>query len=397
LTNERKSSYGCPMPARPVDGLPVLSASTREIITTLLRSGPLARADLARRLSLSPASLTKLTRPMLDIGLFQQLSPTGEQTAGRPSIPLSVDADWAHFIGIKLTGDTAFGALTDLKGSVIDHLQRPLRGTSVPSVMDDIVALVNSLAAGATPVGVGVGLAGRIVRRRGVVIDSPFLGWSNVALSSLMEATLGLPVAVENDLRALTTALRWFDEDSSSFALVTFGAGIGCGLVLNDRVLEGAGGAAGLVAHLRVDDNGPRCARGHRGCASAYATTAAILTEFARASGRSAAGLQEVAARARDGDELAARVLTNAGYAIGALIGTICNITGPACVILSGEGVEVVDTMADAIGSGMSDVAHPTLPPVALRVTPLQFTDWARAAAVVAIEEYLLQRSTSAA
>jgi predicted NBD/HSP70 family sugar kinase len=59
----------------------------------------------------------------------------------------------------------------------------------------------------------------------------------------------------------LTEARHWFDRDLTSFALVTFGAGIGCGLVLDDRLVEGNLGASGLIDHLRVDAHGPPCPR----------------------------------------------------------------------------------------------------------------------------------------
>ena len=75
-------------------GLPEITPTTRDIISTLLRGGPLPRIELARRLSLSPASLTKLTRPLVDIGLFQQLEPLDVAGTGRPAAVVD-RPDWA--------------------------------------------------------------------------------------------------------------------------------------------------------------------------------------------------------------------------------------------------------------------------------------------------------------
>ena len=378
-------------------GLPDITGSTRDIIRTLLRSGPLPRAELARRLSLSPASLTKLTRPMLEIGLFQQVAPQGRATIGRPSQPLSVDTSWTYFVGIKLTGDTAFAVLTDLGGAIVEAHERALSGIAVDDVVTDIVALVNICGASAAIAGVGVSLAGSVLRGRGLVVASPFLGWSDAVLAARIEDIVGVPVIVENDLRALTCARHWFDRHLTSFALVTFGAGIGCGLVLDDRLIEGNLGASGLIDHLRVDDHGPPCAHGHRGCVSGYATTAAILQASHDESVTVPSGLGEVGARARLGDPVAATALRAAGHAIGVVIGTICNITGPGAVILSGEGIEVVDVMMESIERGIGAVMHPSLPQVVITVTPLSFTDWARGAAIVAIAHHLDLRSGVAA
>jgi predicted NBD/HSP70 family sugar kinase len=104
-------------------------------------------------------------------------------------------------------------------------------------------------------------------------------------------------------------------------------------------------------------------------------------------------GLDEVGFRARLGDPVAAQALRSAGHAIGVVIGTICNFTGPGSVILSGEGIEVVDVMMESIERGITSVIHPALPPVSVIVTPLSFTDWARGAAIVAIAHHLDLRS----
>ena len=191
----------------------------------------------------------------------------------------------------------------------------------------------------------------------------------------------------------MTVARHWFDRHLTSFALVTFGAGIGCGLVLDDRLVEGNLGASGLIDHLRVDDHGPPCARGHRGCVSGYATTAAILQASHDESMTAPTGLGEVGARARLGDPVAAT---------GTARGRPRDRRGdrhhlqhhrPGAVILSGEGVEVVDVMMESIERGIAAVIHPVLPPVVVTVTPLSFTDWARGAAIVAIAHHLDLRS----
>lgn len=374
-------------------GLPEITPTTRDIISTLLRGGPLPRIELARRLSLSPASLTKLTRPLVDIGLFQQLEPLDVAGTGRPAVPLSIDPNWAHFLGVKLTADTAYAVLTDLSGTIVRHSERSIADRSVEDVLADIVSLVNLCAADVAVAGVGVTLAGSVIRDRGHVISSAFLGWSDVALAARIEQLLKIPVVVENDLRALTIARRWFDLSLTSFALVTFGAGIGCGLVLDDRLVQGHSGASGLIDHLRVDDHGPTCTRGHRGCASGYATTASILQSVRAASTLSPTDLGEVGDLARSGHPVATKVLWETGYAVGILVGTICNITGPQQVILSGEGVDLIDILQDAVERGLADVAHPALPPVSVTITPLSFTDWACGAAIVAIQQHLDLRS----
>ena len=382
------------MPLKALKGLPAINASTRRIITLLLRSGPMPRVELARRLSLTPAALTKLTRQLLEIGVLKQVERPETGSTGRPAQPLAVDPCYAAFVGVKLTGDHAYAVLTDLAGTVLEATATELGRRDSSSVCEKIIDLVNNLRCRSDAAGVGISLAGPVIRARGHVVSSPFLGWEAIDLAAELEPRLGVPVVVENDLRALTTAQHWFDDTLTSFALVTFGAGIGCGLVLDDRLVNGSSGAAGLIDHLRIDDHGPMCARGHRGCVSSYATTASIL----RAAGQqestgSPQQLAEVGASARQGDQHASAVLHDAGYAIGCVIGTVCNVTGPGRVILSGEGAELYDTLEESLRCGIATVMHPVLQPIPVTVARLSFTDWARGAAVVAIQHHLELRS----
>lgn len=381
------------MPLTAPDGLPEINASTREVITLLLRGGPMPRAELARRLSLTPASLTKLTKPLVQCGLFVQVESLSAGSLGRPVQPLSVNSAWAEFVGVKLTGDRAYAVLTDLAGVVLEAHEAPVLGHTVAEVCALIVALVNDVRSGRTPVGLGVSVSGPVIRSLGRVVASPFLGWVDVDLAGELEPLVGIPVVVENDLRALTVAQHWFDVTLTSFALVTFGAGIGCGLVLDDRLIAGSHGVGGLIDHLRIDGHGPRCARGHRGCVSAYATTAAIIRAAAPDRRETRVELPEVGARARAGDSRAAHVLWAAGYAMGVAIGTVCNVAGPDRVFLSGEGAELFDALEVSLRKGLSDVIHPVLPSVPLTVLHLTFADWARGAAVVAVQHHLALRS----
>jgi predicted NBD/HSP70 family sugar kinase len=103
--------------------------------------------------------------------------------------------------------------------------------------------------AAAKVMGVGVVVSGDIDTETGVVRMSPRMNWSDVPLAALLQARLGLPVVVDNDVRALTIAEEWFGigVDTDSFAIVTIGTGIGCGLYLNGDVVAGAHGVAGEI------------------------------------------------------------------------------------------------------------------------------------------------------
>ncbi len=130
--------------------------------------------------------------------------------------------------------------------------------------------------------------------------------WSGAtSLVALAEEASGLPVTVDNDVRALTVAEQWFGDGVglSDFAVVTVGAGIGCGLVVHGRVVSGSHGVAGEIGHVQVVPDGLPCRCGDRGCLEAVASDAAITARVREVTGVLVADATEALALARAGDE----------------------------------------------------------------------------------------------
>ncbi|MGW4942034.1 ROK family protein [Actinoplanes sp. NPDC004185] len=372
-----------------------LTEGMRSVFVELLVHGPLSRAEAARRLDLSPSALTKLTKPLLGSGylLHQPLDDRGAM--GRPSQPLAVDPGRGALIGVKLTEEELFAVRTDLRAEIQRELRRPLVSHDVEDVVAGIGDAVRDLtASGVAPAAVGISLAGTASGEDPVVPNSPFLGWRNVPLADLVTAATGVPAVVENDVRALTAAQQWFGAGvgHSSFALVTVGAGLGCGLVIGDRLVRGAGRGTGLVGHMSIHDNGPLCEMGHRGCARAYASSAAIRRAVAVTLDRPDLTFETCLALAADGEPVARRIFEDAGSALGQVVATVANITGVELVVLSGEAVSMYDVCAGAFDAALAAHTHWTSTPVDVVVKPFTFSEWARGAAVIALQHRILAR-----
>ncbi|MET7328114.1 ROK family transcriptional regulator [Nonomuraea sp. NPDC005650] len=372
-----------------------LTDAMRSVFVELLVHGPLSRAEVARRLALSPSALTKLTKPFIEAGYLLEASGEGPATVGRPSQPLQVDASRMSFVGIKLTADELFAVRTDLSATVRMETSRPLADHEIDHVLGQIVEVVEELTVPGRPLSaVGISLAGTATPADPVVHTSPFLGWSQLPLATLVEEAVSVPTVLDNDVRALTAVQQWFGEGvgHSSFALVTVGAGIGCGLVVGDRLVTGQSGATGLIGHLQINDRGPMCERGHHGCARAYATSPAIRRSIATTLDRPELTFDDCLALAAEGHPVARRVLDEAGAALGQVVATVANITGPELVVLSGESVHMYDVCAGAFQTALAHHTHWTSTPVRVAVKPFAFNEWARGAAVTALQHLLLHR-----
>jgi predicted NBD/HSP70 family sugar kinase len=247
---------------------------------------------------------------------------------------------------------------------------------------------------GSNIAGVGVSVSGDVDSENGVVRESALLGWSNLPLGSFLHERLQCGVLIDNDVRALTIAEHWFGVGvgTASFAIVTIGSGIGCGLHLNGEVVEGAYGVAGEIGHLPLTSPDHICTCGRRGCVEAVASSSAIVKAVAEGGARADLTLQDAVDLAHAGDPLAAAALDEAGTVIGTAIATMVNLAGPQLVLISGEGVADYDLYDQRLRAAFAEHAFGAAANCRIVIRPHSFDDWARGAAASAIRAIVTQR-----
>lgn len=180
---------------------------------------------------------------------------------------------------------------------------------------------------------IGVGAPGPLDLAAGRSLRMPNLpGWENVPIVDELERRLGLPVHLINDARAMTLAEHAVGAGSGTDALVCFalGTGVGGGVVVGGRLLDGLNGTVGELGHQTIERRGRRCPCGNRGCLEQYASGPAI----ARSAHTSTAA--EAATAARDGDVRAQAAFSEAGAALGIVIANVALAVGPERVIIGG-------------------------------------------------------------
>ncbi|MFE6968055.1 ROK family protein [Isoptericola sp. NPDC057653] len=370
-----------------------LGPSARAVVRALLLAGPLSRAELARRLERSPASITKITQPLLAAGLIGEVTAlTAAESPGRPGAPLALRADHHRFLGVKVTADEAYAVRTDAAGSVQAFAHRPLADVEQATVVAEIIELVNELAGPGEIQALGVGLAGQMSRFDDTVRANAFLGWDQVPLARILEEATGIPTVLSEDARALTAGVHWSGpgRGMSDFAVLTVGVGVGLGIVIEDRVLAGPTGKVGRIGHTRVADSGPVCTHGHRGCASAFLTTASITRGIGVPHGRADLGLEEALGLAEAGDAAALRVFEDAGHALGVLVAELANMLGLPAVILAGDGLGMIAHARRRMDAAIADHLDPNATAPTVVAFSSGFDEWARGAAVVACQWMLV-------
>lgn len=361
-----------------------------QALLTLVARGPMSRTELGERLGLSPPTTTRTVRPLIKAGLIEEHPLQVRNGPGRPTKLLALVPHSAAFLGVKLTADRLYAVLTDPLGTVLAQESLPLEGTGPACVVEQIATVAARLARHASqpPEAIGISLGGAVVAQR-IVTVAAFLGWREVPLADMVTAATGIGCTVANDVRAFACAEAWFGvgRGKDPFALVTLGAGIGCGIVVGGQVVSGARGAAGSVGHLPVAPEGPSCEMGHVGCARALASTSGISAALSAALGREI-GLEEALGPGlRDHPEVE-RVLRRAAAAAGVLVGTLIAFLEPELTVVSGEAVAVVEAHRQAFNEEVARLRHWAAFPAPIRLRPFEFDEWARGAAALAVERW---------
>jgi predicted NBD/HSP70 family sugar kinase/biotin operon repressor len=329
-------------------------ASNRDRILMLLRArGPMSQADLARASGLSPATISSIARELREDGWLEESA--GETPARGRALALSRSAGVA--VGIDFGHSHVRVAIADLAHTVLaeaeEHLDVDHEAHEGVALAGRLVrALLEELDVGTDRVtGVGMGLPAPLRRDTGEVGDSAILpGWIGARPEELMRTELGLAVRVENDanLGALAEIVWGAGRGCTDLVYVKVATGVGAGLVLNARLYHGSSGTAGELGHMTIDEGGPVCRCGNRGCLEAFAGAEAVLEPLRRRHGERLT-LRQVVLQAQAGDVGCRRVVADAGRALGIAVAGVCNLLAPERVLVGGELAQAGEVLLEPL------------------------------------------------
>lgn len=374
------------------------------MLTRILTQGPIPRVEIARRTGLSQAAVTKAVAPLIETGFVTEQGAAPAEVdsqlgIGRPVSPLTVVPSSVSVIGVKVTPTSLIGVTTDFTAGILSVRHEKLDDTAPERVIERLAelvkALIGSLKSGealAGPlIGIGVAVSGDVDARHGVVRDSPLMGWRGVPVAELLGKRIKVPIVVTNDVRALTVAEHWFGVgvNADSFAVVTIGSGIGCGLYINGEVVSGAYGVSGELGHLPLAPGNLVCTCGRRGCVETVASSDAILARTRETTGRADLDLAGAIKLAHEGDEHAREAFDRAGEVIGAALAAMVNLVGPELVVIAGEGVAEYDLYEERMRQTFADHAFGAAGDCRLMLRSHTFDNWARGAAATVIRSYV--------
>jgi glucokinase len=272
---------------------------------------------------------------------------------------------------LDVGGTKVLGVVVDPRepGTVLaeGRVRTPDGGAGLVGTLLDLVATLEP-----EPASIGVGVPG-LVDRAGVLHMGPHLReMHEVPLARLLEERSGVATTVDNDANchALGELGSGAAVGATEALMVTFGTGIGAGIISSGRLLRGAHGFAGEPGHMVVDPNGPPCPCGKRGCWERFASGTGLsrLGRDAAGAGRLEGAMalaggdpeairgEHVTAAARAGDGDAQAVLDELAYWIALGLANLVNILDPSLIVIGGGLVEAADLLLPEVRARFADL-----------------------------------------
>lgn len=320
------------------------------ILKLIYERGSISRQEISRIIGLTPATVTNITGELLEDGFIMELPSFEERSgSGRKAIPLAINPSSGYVIGVDIGPRIIRIATSNLLGhlSNIDTIQyEKLREESL---LELLIEKLKVLTEDRNILGIGIGIPGLVDSASGELKISPNLGWRNLKLAKPIRDALGLPVVVENNVKTMALAEKWFGKGkkSNNFVLVYVSLGIGAGIIIDGKVYRGAHNGAGEIGHTAVSEDGEICNCGKRGCLETFASARAIIKRFKGIPGDEDDDINEIRTAIERKDSKALEIVERAGYYLGVGISNLVNMFDPEMIILSGRVIRLGNALLE--------------------------------------------------
>lgn len=340
-------------------------ANLERVVRAVRLSGSLTQAEIARTTGLSAATVSNIVRELKESGTVE-VTPTS--AGGRRARSVSLSGDAGIVIGVDFGHTHLRVAVGNLAHQILAEEAEPLDvDASAEQGFDRAELLVGRLldATGvgrAKVAGVGLGVPGPIDVASGMLGSTSILpGWSGTQPALALGERIGVPVAVDNDanLGALGELVWGSGRGVRDLAYIKVAGGVGAGLVIDGQIYRGPGGTAGEIGHITLDESGPVCRCGNRGCLETFTAARYVLPLLEPTHGTGLT-MEKVVALAKEGDPGCRRVVADVGRYIGSGVASLCNLLNPSRVVLGGDLAEAGELVLGPIRTSVGRYAIPS-------------------------------------
>ncbi|MCG6276337.1 ROK family transcriptional regulator [Vibrio vulnificus] len=351
------------------------------------QQGPISRIQVADVSQLAPASVTKITRQLLERGLIKEVAQQAS-TGGRRAISLTTEVKPFHSVAGRLGREYVQFCLYDLGGTALAQDQHDFRYTNQSDLQQGLTALLKDFISRSQDkidqlIAIGITLPGLVNPTTGVVEYMPNTDIDKLALGEIIREKFGIECFVGNDVRGMALAEHYFgaSQDCQDSILVSVHRGTGAGIIVNGQVFLGFNRNVGEIGHIQIDPLGEQCQCGNFGCLETVAANPAIIQRVKKliAQGYESSlakldhiTIQDVCNHALEGDELAQQSLVRVGNQLGKAIAITINLFNPQKIVIAGDITAAKDIVFPAIQRNVENQSlktfHNQLPIVASQI-----------------------------
>ncbi len=318
-----------------------------EYILELIRiRGNISRTELSRVSGMGLPTVGKYVDDLLRVGKIVE-NGYEESSGGRRARLLTINPSFGPAIGIDMSGEGLRLSVVNLGGEVFSASEKPLKnGGGVSESIHELVS--ETLRSFPEVKSIGIASSGFVDYSSGISISSAHRGdVDNLPLRSYLEKSFSLPVLVDDVSRtwALVEKNLGNARQEKDFIFLFLDEGIGLSMCIDYSFYRGPIGISGEIGHFVIDENGPLCGCGNRGCLEVLASCNALVRDAVRSiqngvysslQGREIS-IENVVAEAEKGDKLCYRLLTGAAERIGVVLAQVINLLGITTLVLGGR------------------------------------------------------------
>ena len=337
------------------------------VLAAVRRGGIASRTDISQITGLSAATVSAITSDFLQEGVL--LPPAQPETPatgrGRPKVALVVNPDAAMVCSVYFQLNLISAAMIDYSGAIV--CERSVEISTQEITADEIKSVIISCieaalkSSGRKPSKlrrIALGFQGVADVDGTKVLWTPICEQRDIPIKAWLEEHFGVPAHVANDCDMIAQALNWREPDKygENFAAVLLAHGVGMGLFLRNRIINGTRSSGVEFGHMTYVPDGALCRCGNSGCIEAYAGDYAISR---RARGEDETtppsglldtpDLDAIGAAARGGDKSALAAIETAGAAIGTGLASMYALVDAFPVVFVGRGAAIFDLMEPGI------------------------------------------------
>ncbi len=322
------------------------------VLNVIREKHPVSRIEIAELIGLEGSTVSKIvSRLLADNFVYEEGVGESSPLGGRRKRFLHINPRKACAIGVDLRPSGYTVALSDFRGKIqkcVDLPGDPDPDAAMMTVSRAIKEVLRSCQGDAVE-GIGVSLVGLVDPKQGRVLAGEGLGWGeDVPVGSMLRRHLDMdiPLYFENGAWLGALAEMWFGKHARPPRNLVFwdiGEGIGSGIIIRGQFYHGSMNGAGEFGHIPLHPEGPRCSCGGRGCLEAYASDPATVQRYEelrrlhhKGDGASRPTIEEVVARALQGEPEAVDALLEKAAYLGRGLMPIIYSLNPEAIVLGG-------------------------------------------------------------